>query len=457
MAELEVLRFHNPNAFSGLTGQVDHQNAIVHGVALITGGLEAEGHNLYVDDKTVKQLHELAIKLNKLPVCLDHDGGIADVDGYLTNFYVDQNKLRGDWHMLQTHPETPIMLERAERQPNTFGLSVAFKGDKKGVLENGRACARAEALLGADVVKRPAANPDGLFAVPTPKLTTNKNVMPEQQTQEPTISDLMQAINSISGRLDQHDQFNQQLVDHLNGGGQGGGEGYEAEGPSLQDFANMSDAELAEYTDEQGNPLTRDIVNQAVDEYIAQAEGHVAPQPQAEVAPGAAVPVGGGTGAELQHPNNAMVGQPTQPAAMAAQFEALQKQVIELQKHNKRLEFAAKQEAENIEFSDIVEKVKVLEAQRNEAIRLFEEVKAENEALKLAVKTGTRPTKAGVDNGVRLFAANGEGELHQFQVLVKSFEAQGKTHAESIRLARKEPNGIALHADWVESQRTTRT
>jgi hypothetical protein len=449
MAELEILRFHNPHAFSGLTGQVDHQNAIVHGVALITGGLEAEGHNLYVDDKTVKQLHELAIKLNKLPVCLDHDGGIADVDGYLTNFYVDQNKLRGDWHMLQTHPETPIMLERAERQPNTFGLSVAFKGDKKGVLENGRACARAEALLGADVVKRPAANPDGLFAVPTPKLTTNKNVMPDiqQQQQEPTISDLMEALHSLSGRLDQHDQFNQQLVDHLNGGGQGGGDGYAAEGPSLQDFANMSDAELSEYQDEQGNPLTRDIVNQAVDEYIAAQGGDVQPQ-----VPQGGAPVGAVAGetVPIQHPNNAMAGQPT-----AAQFAALQKEVIELQKHNKRLEFAAKQEAENVEFADIVEKVKVLEAQRNEAIRMFEEVKAENEALKLAVKTGTRPTKAGVDNGVRLFAANGEGELHQFQVMIKGFEAQGKTHAEAIRLARKEPNGVALHADWIESQSKT--
>jgi uncharacterized protein (DUF2235 family) len=144
--------------------------------------------------------------------------------------------------------------------------------------------------------------------------------------------------------------------------------------------------------------------------------------------------------------------QQQQQTPVTAELAALRKEIVELKNRNKRIEFTEKQQAENIEFEEIVGKIKIVEAQRDEAIRLFEEVKAENEALRVAVHTGTRPAKAGVDNGIRLFAANGEGELHQFQVMVKSFQAQGKTEAEAIRLARKEPNGIALHADWVQSQ-----
>src|SRR4030095_1281502 len=149
-------------AFDG--GKVDHDNAVIHNVAVITGDVEAEGHDLIVDNTTVAQLFQAANKTGQVPVNLDHGSGIKDTCGFLTNFRVAGKKLRADWHLLETHEETPRMLERADRMPGCFGLSVKFKGrgEKKAL----KKFARCEKLLSVDCVTQPAAYPDGLFSVP---------------------------------------------------------------------------------------------------------------------------------------------------------------------------------------------------------------------------------------------------------------------------------------------------
>ncbi len=96
-----------------------------------------------------------------------------------------------------------------------------------------------------------------------------------------------------------------------------------------------------------------------------------------------------------------------------------------------------------------------LAEQRDEAIKLAEGFKAENDALKMAIKTGTRPVRAGVDTGVRMFGANGDGELHPFQLRIKQLKESGKTEGQAIMMASKEDP--ALHAHWLQSQRTTVT
>src|SRR4030095_5030180 len=127
---IQTLAFHV--AFNG--GKVDHDSAVIHDVAVITGDVEAEGHDLMVDNTTVQQLFQAAKKTGQISVNLDHGSGIKDTCGFLTNFRVAGKKLRADWHLLETHEETPKMLERAERMPGCFGLSVKFKGKggKKG-------------------------------------------------------------------------------------------------------------------------------------------------------------------------------------------------------------------------------------------------------------------------------------------------------------------------------------
>ena len=144
-------------------GHVDEHNAVIHGVSMITGNLTAEGHELEVDATTLRQVFDCAVKAGQVPVKLNHGSGIEWLNGYLDNFHIDGDKVRGDWHLLKSHDETPKMLERATRQPGTFGLSVAFKGGGERVA-GGKKAARCTKLLATDCVTAPAANPGGLFS-----------------------------------------------------------------------------------------------------------------------------------------------------------------------------------------------------------------------------------------------------------------------------------------------------
>ena len=87
------------------------------------------------------------------------------IDGQNAVIDLKAKKVRGDWYLLKSHTETPRTLEKAERMPETFGLSVAFKGKGAGI-KGGKKAARCERLLACDCVTQPAANPDGLFSRP---------------------------------------------------------------------------------------------------------------------------------------------------------------------------------------------------------------------------------------------------------------------------------------------------
>ncbi len=467
MPQLETIHFHNNTVFSGLTGTIDHQNCVVRGISLITSGITATGHDLYVDDQSVNSFHELGTAMKKVPVLLDHGSGIISMNGTIQNFRKDGDKWRGDWHLLKSHDETPVMLERCQDMSECFGFSLAFSGDKQGVLRNGKKCAHPEALLSADCVVRPAAN-KSLFSVPDAPasadlkrqiialakanpvdnlnfLVTRKplNFMadPNQQSAEPTMAEILAAVQQMSGRLEAAEQMNQQIVAHLNEQGQQEPQGDQDLFDQLSQLNAMSDEDLA------ANGITRAEVDAAVGEYNAnlgseqaQSEG----QEQGGQMEGAQ---GGQQGA------GEMAGASAAAGAGSAQFQALHRELIQL-----KAKFNAKEQAE-INFAEAQEAGKVeakfiaLAAQNKELREFSEKAVAQIEALQLHVRTGTRPVKAGVDSGIRLFGANATGELHPFQVRLKALEAEKKcTPGQAIMFAMKEPNGPALHADWVQSQ-----
>lgn len=432
----QVIRFHNAQAFSGLTGVVDHNNATIHGVSLITSNMEAEGHGLYVDNKTVDQLFDLAKSMGKLPVTMDHEGGINEVNGYIHNFRKDGNHLRGDWCLLKTHEDTATMLERAERQPGTFGLSVAFKGPSKGVTEGGKSRARAEKLLSADVVKRPACNPNGLFAAKDEPISlskkdetvdTDKNGMAEITNEQ-----IYELLSQLSQKVDAQEQ----IISQLQNGQQEDG----IDADTLLSLHNASDEELAELG------LTRDEVDAAVNDAVTSGElsyeGDAQGEEGGEEGSASAGVEGGVAAGEM-----AAAG-----AGEGASFAALQKELISLKAKINAKEASEKSQAEAIEFAEIESKIDILAAQRDEAIALSEGLAARCEALELAYRTGTRPVTAGVDTGVRLFGANHEGELHPFQARIKQLVADKtcKSEAEAIQFASKE--NPASHKDWIASQ-----
>jgi hypothetical protein len=236
-------------------------------------------------------------------------------------------------------------------------------------------------------------------------------------------------------RLDQHEEFLGQVHATLSGEEQ-------PEQPTLEQLTQASDEELAQLG------LTRAEVNAAVQEVLSGTEQGEARQPgeqgqgerelvgAAAAAPGAAGGEAGGfAGGEA-------------PATFSAR--ELQKRVVQLESTQRLIELRRKQEAEEVELKSIEQKVLLLASQRDEAIQLAETQAAEIAALRMAVKTGTRPVHAGGgDDGVRLFGANDTGQLHEFQVRVKQLVEGGKSEGQAIQLAVKE--NPARHADYVAS------
>ena len=444
--ETETIRFHNEKAFSGLTGVVDDTNCVIRGVSCITGDLEAEGHHLFVDQTTLQQLHALAKGMGKVPVTVNHDGGVQDVDGWLQNFHMDGNKLRADWVLLQTHRETPTMIERAKRQPETFGLSFAFCGDPKGTLHMGKQCARAEKIKSCDIVKHAAANPGGLFSAKenAPSVDNKKivelNFMPQEPNTnpEPTMADVLAQIQSLTQHVQQLGEVQAQIVGHINESTENqSDEGLTAE--QLEQLHNSTDEQLAELG------LTRGEVDAAVSEYNASVEAQGAEGQEGEQ---------GVNGSEQGQGELATAGMETGAPGGATMMHAMHKELIQLKAEINREKNAKKIEAETIQFQEVENKISLLATQRDQAIQLAEKVVAENEALKLHIKTGTRPVAVGVDEGVRLFSANGNGELHPFQQRIKQIMLESKvTEGKALLLASKENS--ALHADWLQSQGRT--
>ena len=153
------MNFQFENNFS--SKGVDETNGVVHGVSIITSGIKARGHDLEVDDMTVAQMFSCAKSKGKVPVKWNHKTGSDAINGYLTNFTVEGNQLKGDWVLLKSHSQFDHALEMASEMPESFGLSASFQGEAESV--GGQKKARCSELVSVDVVATPAANPNGLF------------------------------------------------------------------------------------------------------------------------------------------------------------------------------------------------------------------------------------------------------------------------------------------------------
>lgn len=474
----EVIRFHQPTLFSGLTGTIDHKECVVHGVSLITSGITATGHDLFVDDASVNCFHDMGSKMGQLPVNLDHGSGIMSMNGYIDNFRKDQGKWRGDWHLLKTHDETPVMLERCERQPGTFGFSLAFSGDKKGVLRFGKKCAHPEALLSADCVVRPAAN-KSLFSVQDTtsqerfsaiqetlrvmargeniplsvdsRNNSERNIelqtdMPNTQDlqNQPSMSDLLNEIKGLRGELDSMKGVQDQLVSHINQDTENKGEPTQEEiFNELSRLNGLTDKELA------AEGVDRTQLDQSIDQFNSSLQGNEGEQgeqsQEGEQAGNEAAVAAAPAGVESGAPGGATA------------FNALQKELLQLKAKFDRKEKIELQAKENAVAQDVEDKMLELAAQRDLILEFAQKAAARVDALETHLRTGTRPVATGVDEGIRLFSANGNGQLHPYQAKLKAIMLQEKcSEGKAINFADKDDNG-ALHADWLQSLSAGRT
>lgn len=412
------IRFHIPFT----SQQVDEDKKVIRGVSLMTGDLEAEGHDLHVDDTTLSQILQWANKNGKVTVKADHKGAdgktFKAIVGYLTNFRLDagEKKVRGDLELLHTEPLTPKILEMAKKMPENFGLSAAFKGKgEKG--KGGKNFARCSKLLAVDLVENPAANPDGLFSA---KVDSGKNGMADNNpnlNSEPTLADIFklvqqqgETLNAIGGRIKAVEDFQQQVNDHLN-----------AE-PGLDELAVLTDEQL----EQAGFDVAK--VRAAVDDAIAAGEME-APE--------------GYTPASGADTDAAAAAAATVSATGAPAGAALSKKISEVvQLEIGKVRRQARAEAEQAEaehaFAVIEAKVEELSLQNEAQATKITQLEAENKALKLSVKTGSFTRVApGTEAGVNF--AGGKAKEGTFEHVVQTEFARlvtaGKSEVDAKALA----------------------
>lgn len=383
-----------------LSGQVDPINGIVRGVSLITGGIKARGHDLEVDATTLEQVLNLAEKAGKVPVKWNHKTGADAVNGYLSDCYLEGNKVKGDWHLLQSHSQYKQALELATRMPENVGLSVAFLGKEQ--LVKGTKRARCEELVSADLVAQPAANPDGLFeegpgsAVDTGAKAKLMNeptsAAPGTVEQEPTLKELKDLI------VAQNETINQlsETVRGIESSGKG-----ELTDAELDQLATLGDEDLAKY----------DITRDQVDAAIAARDG-------------------GGVEVEAGAPGAEKVA-PTGPEVMAEMAD-LRRRVTRFERKEAAEDQAAEQSAVEQAFAVVEQKVTELAA-RNDALEHA-----------LAQKSGAAASPGAEILFSRGGGAGDDANKTEFEVAVDGHRAAGKKHTEAILLAQKEDRGRYL-------------
>jgi len=394
--------------------KIDKQNGIIKGVSIITSGVTARGHELEVDTTTLKQIHACALeKGGNIPVKENHKSGVEAVTGFVTNFRIEGNKLKADWHLLETHPRRAQYLETAEKMPNGVGMSAAFIGaDRPEMTANGKPAARCKELLAVDYVTMPAANPDGMFSrrffndnnnnSPTVDNQNTSNMNGQNQNNEPTLAQVMQALQGINERLEQQDAFNAQLQEAM--------QSNDVEGQddlTLEDIAQMDESQLAQLG------LTVEDVQAALDQ-AAQGEEGEGEGEQNVVQGNFSNQAGDASG---QSSGQAAVG-------FEAQINSLTSKIIQLEAMLKANTPDVKADAIENAFSVIEEKVVMLSA--------------ENDALRHALAQSnprTRVTPGVVVKG----AIHGDGSAKsEYDSAIEFSMKSGKSKGEAIRMVRNE-------------------
>jgi hypothetical protein len=420
--------------------KVDALNGVIHGVAVITSGVKARGHDLEVDAKTLNQIKECAEKLGTVPVKWNHRTGADAVNGYLDNFRIEDAKLLGDWHLLKSHDRFAQAIEMAERMPANVGLSAAFMGEDE--MENGQKKARCSELISVDLVANPAANPSGLFEAKLPAAPTefagsvdtqamsepfmdNQNNQASAAAAEPSMGDLLAAIQNLTERVAAQDETIAALSQ----------EGAENDNEiSLEEIMDLSQEDIAALV--QAGEITEEDaagIHAYQAEVIAAIEadeaGEQGNEPAGELA---------GAGAGVESSTGGSEG---------TALSALQKQVRELSARFEREDAAAENNEISHYFATIEGNMTQLAAERAELKEFADKLVAENDALRNALKTGVRPLAFSAE-GAAISGKN--GELHEFESRVQNHRSQGKTHAQAVMLAHKE--NPEAHQDWIRNQ-----
>lgn len=178
--------------------QVDREQRVLYGVSAAQA-VEALGHNLMLDGKTLEQIVVLGNGArNGIKSRFTHPGlssdGMGKLLGRMKNFRIEGDKAIGDLHLAQSASKAPdgdlagYVMDLADEDSEAFGMSIVAGGYTVWTLDDGTEIAteeywdddeagyrpenattskpvfRVEALDAVDVVDEPAANRDGMFS-----------------------------------------------------------------------------------------------------------------------------------------------------------------------------------------------------------------------------------------------------------------------------------------------------
>lgn len=400
--------------------KIDKTNGVIRGVSVITNGLIAKGHNLTVDDTTLKQMQACAAKNGQVPVKIDHKSGAASVCGYLVNFRQEDGKLKADWHLLQTHPQRDQILEVAERMPRGVGLSAAFlQPEKPEFLKNGQQAARCAELVSVDYVTLPAANPDGMFSAQS--VNSDANTM-DQKTLDAIQAMITAAVAPLNEKLTKQAE---QIEALTSGQGAEGAEG-EAEILSIEEAVGMTPEQLAKYG------LTPEDVEAALAAALSEEDGSQdGLDSEADALAAEEGEDEGDDGADSEGADAAAATAGVTAGAPAA-FQALERKVMELEAENERQRQAVKDAQEAVLF----------EEHESRVVNLVGQVKALKDQLSKAQKAGASP---GVAHANETQFSTKEG--CEFDRLV-TLEVNKGTHRNKAFAAVAKANPKA-HREWM--------
>lgn len=145
--------------------RIDTNAGVIYGVKVL--GPKSRNGRVYEDAairKAVSMYEGVTVNLNHQRIDDSRvvpDRPIQDGWGVLRNARYKDGSVFADLHYLKNHPATPQLVERAQRFPDTFGLSHDAAGDEQ-VIEGERRVIELFEIRSVDVVADPATN-SGLF------------------------------------------------------------------------------------------------------------------------------------------------------------------------------------------------------------------------------------------------------------------------------------------------------
>lgn len=161
-------------ASAAVADRIDKATGLIKGVKIISSGA-AKGHGVLIDDTTLTSVLKCAqkygtgLKVKFNPDTFNHgDGSIV---GFVpkASYRIENGALLGDLQLNASYEKRGYILELAESQPDTFGLSIDFSGDPEEI--SGVKFARCTEIYAVTIVDEPAANDTGLFKATEDKPT----------------------------------------------------------------------------------------------------------------------------------------------------------------------------------------------------------------------------------------------------------------------------------------------